>query len=316
MREGFARALVEAGAENPLLVCLDADLGNSTWVDRFGAAYPDRYFRVGIAEQNMVGIAAGMAAAGLVPVATTFAVFAACRAADQVRVSVAQPHLNVKLVGAYAGMLVSRAGCTHLSIEDVAFMRALPGMAVVAPADAREAYLLTRAMVEYVGPVYLRLVRDPLPEVVPADHPVEWGRAVTLCRGTDVALIATGSMTGRTVAAAGQLAAEGIRAEVLHVPFIKPLDTAAVLDAAARCGRVVTAEEHNVLSGFGAAVAELLSQRLPCPVYRVGVQDRFGESGPNAAILHKYGLTPDHIAAAARAICAEYPMWPQKGGRA
>lgn len=285
MRDAYGEALVELGSLRPDVVVLDADLGNSIRCDAFGRAYPDRYIQVGIAEQNMVGVAAGLAACGLVPVVNSFAAFAVCRALDQIRVSVCQTGLPVKVVGSYSGLAVSKGGSTHASVEDIAIMRALPGMTVIVPGDAEEAAQVTRMLPDIPGPVYLRLYRNAVPDIVPPGYRFQPGKAVLLRPGTDVAIISTGTMTARALAAAGRLAGRGIAAAVLHVPTVKPLDDEAVVEVAARCRAVVTAEEHSVIGGLGAAVAECLAGRRPMPVYRVGVPDRFGESGPDDALL-------------------------------
>lgn len=289
MRDAYGQALVRLGEQNPDVVVLDADLGNSTKADQFGKRFPERFFPVGIAEQNMTGIAAGMAAAGLIPVVNSFAVFMVCRALDQIRTSVAQPGLGVKIVGSYSGLLASKGGCTHTAVEDIGIMRALPGVTVMAPGDAAEAAQVTESLAEIPGPVYLRLSRNALPPLVPAGYRFKAGRAVTLRRGGDIAIVSTGSMSGRAMEAAARLASVGVEAEVLHVPTIKPIDAEAITAVAARCGLVVTAEEHNRTGGFGSAVTEVLAEHRPTPVYRVGIDDRYGESGPDEALLSKYG---------------------------
>ncbi|WP_374713307.1 transketolase family protein [Symbiobacterium terraclitae] len=290
MRDAYGAALLELGGIRPDVVVLDADLGNSIRCDAFGQRYPDRYIEVGIAEQNMVGVAAGLAACGLVPVVNSFAVFAVCRALDQIRTSVCQPGLPVKIVGSYSGLAVSKGGSTHASVEDIAIMRALPGMTVIVPGDAAEAAQATRLLPEIPGPVYLRLYRNAVPAVVPEGYRFQPGRAVPLRPGRDVAIISTGTMTARALEAARRLAQRGVEAAVLHVPTVKPLDAEAVVEAAEACGVVVTAEEHSVIGGLGAAVAECLGERRPTPVHRVGVPDRYGESGPDEALLAHMGV--------------------------
>jgi len=285
MRDAYGEALAELGARRPDVVVLDADLGNSIRCDAFGRRYPDRYIEVGIAEQNMVGVAAGLAACGLVPVVNSFAAFAVCRALDQIRVSVCQTGLPVKIVGSYSGLAVSKGGSTHASVEDIATMRALPGMTVIVPGDAEEAAQATRLLPEIPGPVYLRLYRNTVPAIAPEGYRFQPGRAVALRRGRDVAIISTGTMTARAVEAAARLAERGVEATVLHVPTVKPLDVEQVVEAVAGCRAVVTAEEHSVIGGLGAAVAECLSERQPTRILRVGVPDRFGESGPDDALL-------------------------------
>lgn len=295
MRDEYGQALVRLGEQNPAVVVLSADLAGSVKCDQFGRRFPERYFEVGIAEQNMVGIAAGLATTGLVPVVNSFAVFAVCRAFDQIRTSVAQPGLNVKIVGSYSGLLVSKGGATHTAVEDIGVMRALPGVTIIAPGDAEEAAQVTEALAEIAGPVYLRLTRNDLPSIMPEGYRFQVGRAVTLRSGSDVAIITTGTMSGRAMAAAQSLQAMGVEAEVLHVPTIKPLDTEAIITAGAKCHLVVTAEEHNRVGGFGSAVAECLAEALPTPVCRIGIDDRFGESGPDNALLARYELDNDGI---------------------
>lgn len=301
-RIAFGDALVELGRRDPRVVVLDGDLANTTKVDGFADALPERFFEMGIAEQNMIGVAAGMATAGLVPFATTFAAFAAHRDLDQVRVVVAQSRLHVVIVGGYAGLLIGKPGKSHVCLEDVAIMRALPNMTVLAPADGVETRQAVLRAAEHPGPVYMRLGRDPSPILFDDGYELVIGRSVLLREGQDVALLTTGMQTARTLAAADLLAAEGIDALVLHLPTIKPLDEDAVVEAARRTGAVVTAEDHSVIGGLGSAVAEVLVERLPTPMRRVGTRDVFAESGPNDALLEKYGLTPRHVADAARAV--------------
>jgi transketolase len=302
MRDAYGEALVALGRRDERVVCLDADLASSSKMDRFAAAYPERFFQLGIAEQNMTGVAAGLAAVGFVPFTNSFAVFATLRTADQIRVSIAQPALPVVIGGAYSGLLAGKTGKSHQAIEDIAVMRALPGMTVVAPGDGVECAKAVAACAAYGAPVYLRMTRDPSPVVFDDGYDFRIGRAVVLRRGTDVTLICTGIMLGRAVEAAELLAGEGIAAHLLHVPTVKPLDEAAVVTAAGQTGLVVTCEEHNVLGGLGGAVAEALAEHRPTPVKRVGVADVWSESAPNDDLLEKYGLTAGHIARAARSL--------------
>jgi transketolase len=313
-REAFGQALLELGRENPNLVVLDADLGSSTRASVFASEFPERFIQVGIAEQNMVGIAAGLALAGWIPVTSTFACFASKRALDQVRTSVAQPALNVKITGAYSGILAGKTGITHQSIEDLAIFRAMPQMTVLAPSDGVETRAAVRAAIEYYGPVYIRLTRDPLPTVMPADYVFHIGKAVPMCAGKavsprragsrgpngDVALLTTGWMLLPALEAAKSLAQEGIQALVLHLPTLKPFDADAVVEAAGRTGAVVTVEDHSVIGGLGSAVAETLSERQPTLMRRVGICDCYTESAPNQDLLDKYGLTPGNIATTVR----------------
>jgi transketolase len=300
LRQVFGETLVELGGLHPDLLVLDGDLANSTLADRFAQAYPDRFLAMGIAEQNMAGTAAGLATLGFIPWISTFAVFAAKRDLDQVRVVIAQPALNVKIQGAYSGLLTGFTGKTHQSAEDIAVFRAMPNMTVLAPADATEARLAMHAATVHRGPVYLRMTRDPSPVIFGPDHRFEIGRGYVVREGRDVTIISTGVQTTRALEAADILAAEGVSAHLLHVPTLKPLDEQAVVEAAARTGAVVTAEDHTIIGGLGGAVAEVLGERRPTPMRRVGLRDTFGESGPNEALLEKYGLTAGHVAAAAR----------------
>ena len=302
IRDAFGAALVDLGRQDARVVVLDGDLANSTRVDGFADAFPDRFFEMGIAEQNMVGVAAGLATTGLVPFATTFAAFAAFRDLDQVRVVVAQTKLHVVIVGAYSGLLVGRPGKSHVCLEDLALMRSLPGMTILAPGDAVEARQAVFAAAEHNGPVYLRLTRGPSPTLFADDHRLQVGRAVLLREGHDVALITTGMQAARTLEAAELLAADGIDALVLHLPTVKPLDGGAIAEAARITGAVVTSEDHSIVGGLGSAVAEVLGERLPTPMRRVGTMDVWAESAPDEALLEKYGLTARHVADAARAL--------------
>lgn len=299
-RDAFGRALTELGRHDQRIVVLDADLATSTKVSMFAAEFPERFFEVGIAEQNMVSMAAGLAAMGFVPFTSTFACFASKRATDQVRICVAQPRLPVVLTGAYSGLLAGKTGKTHQSVQDIAIFRSMPEMTVVVPGDAVETAGAVRAAVEWGRPVYLRLTRDPAPVVFDGGYEFRIGRGVVVREGADVALVTTGLMLARALDAAERLGREGIESHVLHLPTVKPLDEEAVLAAAAKTAAVVTAEEHNVIGGLGSAVAEVLSERRPGVVRRVGIGDVFGESAPNEELLHKYGLTAEHIVGAAR----------------
>jgi len=299
-RVAFGEALTELAAQHPRLVVLDGDLGTSTRVDIFAEAYPDRFFQMGIAEQNMFGVAAGLATVGFVPLVSTFACFAAKRALDQIRVAIAQPRLNVKFIGAFSGLLTGKTGKTHQAVQDIAVFRAMPNVVTISPVDAVEVRKSLSALLAYDGPAYLRLTRDPCPVILTEEYRFVIGRAVVLREGNDIALIGTGQQSQRCLEAAELLAKEGIQAHVLHVPTLKPLDEEAIVRAAARTGLVVTAEEHTIVGGLGGAVAEVLSEQYPIPMKRVGLRDIFGESGPNEALLEKYGLTPKHVAQAAR----------------
>jgi transketolase len=301
-RVAFGETLVELADRYPDLLLLDGDLANSTRADILNQARPDQFLEMGIAEQNLVGVAAGLATVGFMPWVSSFAAFIASRALDQIRVVVAQPRLNVKLAGGYSGLLTGSTGKTHQSVDDIAIFRAMPHMVVIAPADAVETRAAMFALMEYDGPAYLRLTRDPSPVVTPRDRPFEIGRAYVLREGTDVSIIATGVQTVRALEAAALLALDGVSAHVLHVPTIKPLDVAAIVRAAERTGRVITAEDHSVIGGLGGAVAETLGEHCPTPLRRIGLRDVFGESGPNGPLLEKYGLTARHMADAARVL--------------
>lgn len=306
MREAFGQTLVALGKRVPEILVLDADVSPSTRAVLFAQAFPERFIQVGIAEQNMVGMAAGLSTLGFIPFTSTFACFAAKRNLDQIRIVVAQPKTNVKITGHYAGLIAGKTGKTHLSIQDMAIMRSMPNMTVIAPADGVEVAKAMEVMVAVHGPMYLRLARDPSPVIFDQSYRFELGKAVRLRDGADVTLITTGTQTPRTLEAADMLKAEGIAALVLHVPTLKPLDVDAIVAAADRTGLVVTAEEHSILGGLGGAVAEVLSEHRPTPVLRVGVKDVNAESAPNDDLLKRYGLTARHVADAARAHLAKW----------
>jgi transketolase len=311
LRDAFGEALVDLGAADERVVCLDADLAASSKMTLFAEAYPERFFQMGIAEANMTGAAAGLAAMGFIPFTNSFAVFATVRVADQIRVSIAQPGLPVKIAGAYSGLIAGKTGKTHQAIEDIAVMRCLPNMTVVAPGDGVEMEKAVRAVAAHDGPVYLRATRDPSPVVFADDYDFRVGRAVLVREGTDVTVITTGIMVGRAVEAADRLAGEGVSVHILHVATVKPLDVAAVVAAAEKTGLVVTAEEHTVIGGLGGAVAEALGEHRPTPMKRVGIADVYSESAANDDLLEKYGLTTAHIAAAARDLLARRAAGPQ-----
>lgn len=299
MRDAWGETLVELAGMYPELLVLDGDLANSTRADIFADAVPDRFLEMGIAEQNMLGVAAGLATVGYVPWISTFAAFLAKRALDQIRVVIAQPHLNVKMCGSYSGILTSKTGKTHQSVQDIAVFRAMPGVVTIAPADVVEMRAAMFTMMETPGPMYLRLTRDPSPVIFPDDYRFEIGAGVVLREGGDIGLISTGVQTIRTLEAAELLAASGIEATVLHLPTLKPLDVDAIVRVAERTGALVTAEDHSIIGGLGGAVAEALAEHRPTRLKRVGWQDTYGESAPNDALLEKYGLTPAHTARAA-----------------
>ncbi|OPY58072.1 MAG: 1-deoxy-D-xylulose-5-phosphate synthase [Pelotomaculum sp. PtaU1.Bin035] len=303
-REAYGEAILQLGRENPDIVVLDADLAKSTKTYDFGKHFPERFFDMGVAEQNMIGTAAGLAAAGKIPFCSSFAVFASGRAFEQVRNSVAYSALNVKIGASHAGITVGEDGGSHESVEDIAIMRVLPNMTVFVPADAVETAGAVRAAAAMKGPVYIRLGRAGVPVLHGADFQFEPGKAVALREGTDAAIIATGIMVAAALEAADLLAEEGIKAGVLDVHTIKPLDVGAIVRVARETGALVTAEEHSVIGGLGGAVAEALVENCPVHLKRVGIPDRFGESGAPAELLEKYGLSPAALAAAVKEVIA------------
>lgn len=305
-RAAYGEAIVALAGQYPELVVLDADLSSATMTRAFSNAYPGRFFNMGIAECNMAGVAAGLAACGKKPFASTFAMFAAGRAFEQVRNSIAYPHLNVKMVGSHGGLSVGEDGATHQCCEDFATMRALPGMLVCCPCDAHEMTLTVKALLDYDGPAYLRLGRlavETVTDAIPG-YSFTLGKGATLREGRDVTLVATGMMVQMALQAAELLKAEGVDARVLDIHTIKPLDEELILRAAKETGCIVTTEEHNVIGGLGAAVCEYLSGACPVPVVRHGVPDVFGRSGKAPLVLEHYGLTPAAIAEKARAALA------------
>ena len=295
-RESYGKALVELGAEHSNLVVLDADLAAATKTGMFRKAHPDRHFDCGIAEGNMMGVAAGLATMGYVPFVSSFAMFAAGRAFEQIRNSIAYPHFNVKICATHAGVSVGEDGGSHQSIEDIGLMRLIPGMTVIVPADANEARKATFALAEFRGPAYMRLARLATP-VFEEDYPFEIGKANVLREGKDIAVFACGLMVNETLEAARMLAAEGIEISVINVHTIKPIDAACVTEYAQKCGNVVTVEEHSVIGGLGDAVADVLMGKVCCKFRKIGVNDQFGQSGKAADVLREYGLTADQIAA-------------------
>lgn len=296
-RESYGNALVELGAENPKVVVLDADLAAATKTGVFKKAYPDRHIDCGIAECNMVGIAAGLATTGKIPFVSSFAMFAAGRAFEQVRNSVGYPHLNVKIGATHAGITVGEDGASHQCNEDIALMRTIPGMVVMCPADDIEAKAAVKAAAEYVGPVYMRFGRAACPVINDRpDYKFEIGKGTLLREGTDITIVATGICVGNALEAAELLAAEGISAEVINICTIKPLDEELIVNSAKKTGKVVTAEEHSVIGGLGSAVCDALCKVYPVPVLKIGMQDTFGESGSAAALVEKYKLDGKGIA--------------------
>ena len=289
-RQSYGEALRDLAEEYPNLVVLDADLSNATKTGVFKKAYPDRFINCGIAESDMMGIAAGLSTTGLIPFASTFAMFAAGRAYEQVRNSIGYPHLNVKIGATHAGISVGEDGASHQCLEDLALMRMIPGMVVMCPADDTEARMAVKAALDYVGPVYIRFGRAAVPVVFGDDYKFEIGKGAILREGTDVTVVANGLCVASALEAADKLAAEGISAEVINICTIKPLDDDLIIASAKKTGKVVTAEEHSIVGGLGGAVAECLSEKCPTPLYRIGVRDRFGESGPAGELLKKYKL--------------------------
>ena len=305
-RAAYGDALVELGGQYPDLVVLDADLSGSTMTKGFAKAYPDRFFNMGIAEGNMMTVAAGLAAAGKKAFANSFAIFASGRAFEQVRNSIAYPHLNVTVVGSHGGLSVGEDGATHQACEDLAVMRAIPGMVVCCPCDGTEMKAAVKALMDYDGPAYLRLGRSAVEDLT-GDLPgysFQLGKGVTLREGGDVTIIAVGLMVQEAMKAAETLAAEGVQARVIDMHTIKPLDEELVLKAAKETGCIITTEEHNIVGGLGSAVAEYLSGVCPVPVVRHGVEDVFGRSGKASEVLAAYGLTADGIVAKVKAALA------------
>ncbi|MPL67849.1 1-deoxy-D-xylulose-5-phosphate synthase [bioreactor metagenome] len=301
-REAYGEALREMGLENKDIVVLDADLSKSTKTSVFAKAFPDRHFNVGIAEQNLMGIAAGLAAAGKIPFVSTFAMFAAGRAFEQVRNSICYPKLNVTVAATHAGLTVGEDGASHQAIEDISLMRSIPNMTVVVPADSAETRQAVAWAANYNGPVYLRLGRMSVPDVFGEGYEFEIGKAVELADGSDVTIMATGIMVAPARHAAEELIAAGFSARVLNIHTIKPIDKAAIIKAAEDTGAIVTCEEHSIIGGLGSAVAEVLVENSPVPMERVGVLDTFGESGTPDALLEKYHLTTADIVQAAKRV--------------
>ena len=298
-RAAYGHVLKTEVYKNPNVVVLEADLGNATKSNAFKEVAPERYFNMGISEQDLIGTAAGFAAAGKIPLASTFAVFATGRAFEQVRNSVCYPKLNVKICATHAGLTVGADGGSHQAIEDISLMRTLPNMTVINPADAKEAEAAVLAAIDYQGPVYIRLGRAETKDIHDDSYHFEWGKAEVLRQGSDVSIFATGIMTAKALDAAETLAKQGIQAEVINVHTIKPLDEETVIASAKKTGKVVTAEEHSIIGGLGSAVAEVLARQCPTKQAFVGVQDSFGESGSPDDLLKKYGLTAEVIVKAA-----------------
>lgn len=295
-RESYGEALTELAEKYPNLVVLDADLAAATKTGIFKKAYPDRFFDCGIAEANMMGVAAGLATAGKIPFASTFAMFAAGRAYEIVRNSIGYPHLNVKIGATHAGISVGEDGATHQCNEDIALMRTIPGMIVIVPSDDVEAKAAVEAAILHEGPVYMRFGRLAAPVLNdPETYKFEMGKGITLRDGKDITIVATGLMVGEAVTAAEQLAAEGIDARVINIHTIKPLDEELICKAAKETGRIVTVEEHSVIGGLGSAVADCVTENCPVPVTKIGVNDEYGHSGPAVDLLKEFGLSAENI---------------------
>ncbi|MBR6595204.1 MAG: transketolase family protein [Oscillospiraceae bacterium] len=294
-RDGYGKGLVALGAEHPDVVVLDADLAGSTKTGMFAKAYPDRHFNCGIAEGNMMSVAAGLAAAGLTPFASSFAMFASGRAFEQIRNSIGYPALNVKIGASHGGMSVGEDGASHQCCEDFALMRSIPGMVVICPADGVEAEAATKAAYEYKGPVYLRMGRLAVPVFHEEGFTFRIGKGEVMRDGSDIAIIANGLMVYEAIQAGEKLAQLGINARIINMSTVKPLDEELVLKAARECGKIITCEEHSVIGGLGEAVCSFLSENYPTPVKRIGVNDQFGFSGPAGEVLKAFGLCADNI---------------------
>ena len=295
-RTAFGEALLELAKERNDIVVLDADVASSTKASIFKEAFPDRFFEMGIAEQNMMGVAAGMASTKkIIPFAVTFAVFATKRACDQVSISIAYPKLNVKVVGSYGGIPTGKAGATHQAFEDIAIIRAIPNMTIIVPADAVEMKQAVRACVEYNGPVYLRCIRCETPVIFDENYKFEWNKGVTLRDGEDVTIVSTGIMTPKALVATNILTEQGIDVQLIHLHTIKPIDKEILLRASKQTRHIVTVENHSIIGGLGGAVAEVLSEGAPALIKRIGIKDIFGESGSDEDLFNKYGLTSENI---------------------
>lgn len=304
-RDGYGKGLVALGAEHNNVVVLDADLAGSTKTGMFQKAYPDRHFNCGIAEGNMMSVAAGLASTGLVPFASSFAMFAAGRAFEQIRNSIGYPALNVKIGATHGGISVGEDGASHQCCEDFALMRSIPGMVIICPADAVEAEAAVKAAYAHQGPVYLRFGRLAVPVFHKEGFEFTIGKGEVMRDGSDVAIIANGLLVYEAVQAGEKLAEMGINAMIINMSTVKPIDEELVLEAARKCGRIITCEEHSIVGGLGEAVCSFLSENLPTPVKRIGVQDVFGESGPAAELLKKYGLCADNIVEVAKDFCGK-----------
>jgi len=301
-RDVLAETFIKLGEENPNIVLVDADFHPASQITPFRERFPDRFIQVGIQEQNMMGISAGLSTVGLIPFASTIAAFCSRRACDQITTSIALPHLNVNILGLYAGLFVGKNGASHQSLEDIAIMRAVGGMVVLQPADAVETREMIRFAVHYKGPVYMRIGRDPVPQYVPDDYAFQLGKSVLLREGEDLTYITYGDLVGETLDAAEILKKEGFQARVINMSSIKPIDEEAIIKAAKETEKIVTVDNHNIYGGVGSAVAEVISETYPVMMKRVGVRDVFGKSGSNRQMKKKFGLRAEDIAKAALAL--------------
>ncbi len=295
-REALGNTLTKLAKENPNILVLDADLSSSIKTDGFKESLPKQFLEMGIAEQNMIGVAAGLSTLGFIPFASSFAVFASRRVYDQIVASVAYPKLNVKIIGAYIGLFVGMNGATHQALEDVAIMRAIPNMVVVEPVDGLETEEIVKFAVNYNGPVYLRIGRDVMPSITPSDYKFQLGKSVAIKDGSDVTIISCGAIFDEVLSAALLIEKEGIRARIINMSSIKPIDEEAIIKAAQETGKIVTVENHNIIGGLGSAVAEVLSEKYPVKLKRIGIRDVFGKSGTNEEMKKKFGLRAEDIA--------------------
>ncbi len=311
-REAYGKALLELGRKNETVVALDADLSGSTKTKVFGKEFPERFFNIGIAEQNLMGVAAGFSLGGKLPFASTFAVFATGRAWEQIRQSICYPGLNVKIVASHAGITVGEDGGSHQSVEDISLMRTIPGMTVIVPADGTETAKVIMAMEEYAGPTYIRVGRAKTEVIYDDSYEFKVGKADVLKKGADATIIACGIMVPEALKAAEELLAEGVSVGVINMSTIKPIDLNAVVEAAKDSGAIVTAEEHSIIGGLGSAVAEVLSEVCPVPLRRIGIKDVFGTSGQPDELMEHYGLTAEAIKAAVKEAVAKKLTQPAK----
>jgi transketolase len=295
-REALGNTLTKLAKENPNILVLDADLSSSIKTDGFKESLPKQFLEMGIAEQNMIGVAAGLSTLGFIPFASSFAVFASRRVYDQIVASVAYPKLNVKIIGAYIGLFVGMNGATHQALEDVAIMRAIPNMVVVEPVDGLETEEIVKFAVNYNGPMYLRIGRDVMPSIMPSDYKFQLGKSATIKDGSDVAIISCGAIFDEVLSAALLLEKKGISARIINMSSIKPIDEEAIIKAAQETGKIVTIENHNIIGGLGSAIAEVLSEKYPVKLKRIGIRDVFGKSGTNEEMKKKFGLRAEDIA--------------------